>query len=212
MINKIISKLIHFPEWCAEFTARLKRKIKLNNLRQIATIGNHFCYREYNNMDGAYCNIYNHNSKDSIQIGNYVKLNGTLFCNKKGSISIGDYTSIGKGTVINADNLIDIGNYCFIANDVLIYDNNSHPISPALRRKQMQNLHNRPIDNYEAENGIIAIKDDVWIGIRAIILKNVIIGKGSVVAAGSIVTNDVLPGSIVAGNPARVVKKITEKT
>jgi acetyltransferase-like isoleucine patch superfamily enzyme len=52
----------------------------------------------------------------------------------------------------------------------------------------------------------VAIGDNVWIGAKAIILKGVTIGDGAVVAAGSVVTKDVAPGVLVAGNPARTLK------
>ena len=55
----------------------------------------------------------------------------------------------------------------------------------------------------------IEIGDNVWIGARAIILKGVTIGAGSVVAAGSVVTKDVGPGELVAGSPARYIKDVT---
>ena len=54
----------------------------------------------------------------------------------------------------------------------------------------------------------IRIEDKVWIGMDALILKGVTIGEGSVVAARSVVTKDVPPYSLVAGNPARVVKSL----
>ena len=53
----------------------------------------------------------------------------------------------------------------------------------------------------------ITIGDRVWIGCRAIILAGVTIGEGSVVAAGSVVTRDVPPGTLVAGNPAKVIRE-----
>ena len=53
----------------------------------------------------------------------------------------------------------------------------------------------------------IIIKDNVWIGMSAIILKGVTVGEGAIVAAGSVVTKDVPPHTIVAGVPARVIKK-----
>lgn len=52
------------------------------------------------------------------------------------------------------------------------------------------------------------IKDNVWIGMGAVILKGVTIGENSVVAAGAIVTKDVPPNVVVAGNPAQIVKQL----
>ena len=54
----------------------------------------------------------------------------------------------------------------------------------------------------------IVIEDDVWVGFNSIILKGVTIGKGSIVAAGSVVSKDVEPFTVVAGNPALVIKKM----
>ncbi|MBQ0004011.1 MAG: hypothetical protein KBT21_10810 [Treponema sp.] len=56
----------------------------------------------------------------------------------------------------------------------------------------------------------IKIEDDVWIGCNSIILRGITIGKASIVAAGSVVTKDVPPYTIVAGNPAKVIKKIAK--
>jgi maltose O-acetyltransferase len=61
---------------------------------------------------------------------------------------------------------------------------------------QLQGLHSEKV----------VIEDDVWIGGKSIILPGVTIGRGSIVAAGSIVTKDVSPFAIVGGNPAKVIK------
>ena len=57
------------------------------------------------------------------------------------------------------------------------------------------------------ESGTVVIEDDVWIGARVTILKDVTIGKGSIIGAASVVTKDVPPYSVVAGNPARLIRK-----
>jgi acetyltransferase-like isoleucine patch superfamily enzyme len=56
----------------------------------------------------------------------------------------------------------------------------------------------------------VIIGNSVWIGVNSTILKGVTIGEGSVVGAGSVVTKDVPPWTIVAGNPARVIREIPE--
>ena len=62
-------------------------------------------------------------------------------------------------------------------------------------------------ENYEAlSKGSIIVEDDVWIGARTVILSGVRIGQGAIIAAGSVVTKDVEPYSIVAGNPAKLIK------
>jgi acetyltransferase-like isoleucine patch superfamily enzyme len=79
-----------------------------------------------------------------------------------------------------------------------IVDTDFHPLDPTERRL-------RPA---EAKTAPIFIEDDVFIGMNCLILKGVRLGQGSVVGAGSVVTKDVPPGSIVAGNPAQVIRRI----
>jgi len=57
----------------------------------------------------------------------------------------------------------------------------------------------------------VKISNKAWIGVRAIVLKGVTIGEGAVVGAGSIVTSDVPPWTIVAGNPARIIRPLTDE-
>jgi carbonic anhydrase/acetyltransferase-like protein (isoleucine patch superfamily) len=59
---------------------------------------------------------------------------------------------------------------------------------------------------YLRTKGSIVVGNDVWVGTRAIILSGVTIGDGAIVAAGSVVTKDVPPYAIVAGNPARLIR------
>ncbi len=65
-----------------------------------------------------------------------------------------------------------------------------------------------PTINQPMTTGLaVKIDDDCWIGINACILKNVTIGKHSVIKAGSVITENIPPYSVVCGNPARIVKK-----
>lgn len=185
-----------------------KRKIKLANYHSIATIGERFCAKPFRKLCGQHLLIYNNGCKQNILIGDYVALECKINCNKNGNIRIGNHTSIREGTVLNCDIKIDIGNYCFIGNNVLIQDNDSHPESPAVRKKQAAESHQKPVNTYEAASSPVIIGDCVWIGTSAIILKGIKIGDGSVIGAGSLVTHDVPPMSLAVGNPARVIRKV----
>lgn len=130
-----------------------------------------------------------------------------------------DSVSVGQGSygVINLSTSADttvlrIGNWCSIADEVLFIANNDHPIH------KLSTFPFRRICLHESASeavgkGGIVVEDDVWIGSRAIILDGVTIGKGAVIAAGSVVTKSVHPYSIVAGAPARTIKmRFNEET
>lgn len=138
----------------------------------------------------------------------------------KGCIKIGNWCSVGSGTRIDVRESVEVGDYALISWDVLIADYDPHPIDSEERALEMRYSHGVIWPNFnkgEMEEGgyvpkfttrPIVIEDKVWIGARAIIMKGVRIGCGSVIAAGAVVTKDVPPYSIVAGNPATVVKTL----
>ena len=101
---------------------------------------------------------------------------------------------INAYTQIRCQQSITIGNGCAIARDVLIMDFDAHDIYNADSSKNNNTLP-------------VVIENHVWIGAKAIILKGVTIGEGAIVAAGAVVTKDVPPHSIVAGVPARIIRK-----
>lgn len=150
------------------------------------------------------------NNKDQIILGKNVDLYGSLSVGKKGKIIIGDYSGTSRGSMIQALSKIEIGKFVQIAPDVFIYDSNHLSIY----------AKDRMIDAFGAEKGIntgnavsrpIKIGNHVWIGRRAMILKGVTIGDRAIVAASSVVTRDVPPDAIVAGNPAKIVKHINQE-
>jgi maltose O-acetyltransferase len=95
---------------------------------------------------------------------------------------------------------VTIGRHCRIADGVRIFDAPGHPLDPLLRKE------GRPANRDEVRP--IVIKDNVWIGSRAVIMPGVSIGQDSVVAAGSVVMTAVPAGVLVAGNPARQIRVI----
>ena len=105
-------------------------------------------------------------------------------------LTIGSYSSIGDRTQIHCCRQVEIGDYVLVSWDVNILENYYHGT-------EYDSVKSAPIK----------IEDRVWIGCAAIILAGVTIGRGSIVAAGSVVTKDVPPGTLVAGNPAREIRK-----
>ncbi len=113
---------------------------------------------------------------------------GAKFYNPR-NILIGKDTIIGEGVVLDGRDKLIIGNHVSIASQVMIYNSE----------------HNIQSENFEPISEPVIIEDYVFIGPRSIILPGVRIGKGSVVAAGAVVTKDVPEKTIVGGVPAKVI-------
>lgn len=122
---------------------------------------------------------------------------------KDSEIIIGDNVGISSACIW-AQKSIKIGNNVNIGGDCLIMDSDSHPHNYLQRRRVFEQEvgTDKYLDFIPCSP--IVIEDDVWIGARCQILKGVHIGARSIIAAGSIVTNDVPADSVVAGVPARV--------
>ena len=115
--------------------------------------------------------------------------------NAVGDVVIGDHTRIGlHNTIIGP---VEIGNNVNLAQGITVTALN-HNFSDTNKRIDEQGVSTNPV----------TIEDDVWVGANAVILPGVTIGEHCVVAAGAVVTKDVPPHSLVAGVPAKVIKKI----
>jgi acetyltransferase-like isoleucine patch superfamily enzyme len=123
-------------------------------------------------------------------------------CNFSGTIHIGYATTLGYNNLLGGN--ITIGKYCQLGVDVAIHATN-HPIH-YLTTYINSNLFNGELKQFKEEN-TITIGHDVWMGHNVIIVGNVTIGNGAILAAGSVVTKDVEPYAIVAGVPAKTLKK-----
>jgi acetyltransferase-like isoleucine patch superfamily enzyme len=156
--------------------------------------------------------IYNHSGNaDAISIGNGVTIDGILEVYSKGFLVIDDYTFFGNSRIYCA-NKVTIGTGCWIADHVFIMDSDLHPLSPSKRLKDAKNFSKGIFpDVYEnIPNAQTCIGNSVWIGVNSTILKGVTIGDGAIIGAGSVVTKDVSPWTVVAGNPARIIREIPE--
>ena len=120
------------------------------------------------------------------------------------TLIIGDNTGIGHDCSFTIGKKISIGRNCKIAENVWIFDSPGHPADPVAR------MAGSPVASEEVKP--VTIEDNVWIGKRAIIMPGVTIGQGSIVAGGAVVMVTVPPNTIVAGNPARLLKKLAEES
>ncbi|MBB5057285.1 acetyltransferase-like isoleucine patch superfamily enzyme [Granulicella aggregans] len=127
-----------------------------------------------------------------------------------GSIRIGSSCFIGEQTRIWSADSIVIGNRVLISHNVNIHDHNSHSWSAQRRHMHFNQIFSagHPKELKDVPSSPIIIEDDAWIGFNATILKGVKIGTGAIVGAASVVTKDVAPYTVVAGNPAKVMREI----
>ncbi len=147
---------------------------------------------------------------NAIKIGAFTHIRGELFTfGHGGKISLGEYCYLGENSKIWSGISVTIGDRVLISHLVNIFDCKTHPINPRLRHEQYKHIlkygHPRKIDLLDKP---VVIKNDVWIACMSIIMPGVTIGEGAVIGAGSVVTKDVAPYTIVAGNPAKVIREL----
>lgn len=145
-------------------------------------------------------------SKTSLRMGQKSELtvNGSAcICNgcritiEDGArLVLGNNVLINENSRITAYTEIQIGSGSWISWDVNILDTDFHTVV------------NNAVTKHQ--NASVNIEDNVWIGARAMILKGVTVGEGAIIAAGAVVTKDVPPKCLAAGNPAKIIKENVE--
>jgi len=138
------------------------------------------------------------NSPGAISLGDDVRiLRGvTISTTPEGRIQIGNGVHIGEGSVIYSGVGINIGDNVIVGPQNIIVDLDH----------RFENI-DFPINQQGMNGKKISIEEDVWIASHCVIIKGVTIGKGSVIAAGSVVNKSIPPCSVAAGVPAKVIKK-----
>jgi maltose O-acetyltransferase len=132
---------------------------------------------------GARCRFVSNVATLELQVG------------PEGTLEIGEGVFMNSGCSIGAMMLIRIGAGCSLGPQVIIMDNDFHQLEPERR-------------NEVPPSAPVILEKNVWLGARVIVLRGVTIGEGSVVAAGSVVTKDVPPRSVVGGIPARFLRTL----
>lgn len=149
-----------------------------------------------------------------LTIGDYLELRSTVRSNPLGpnhpvilstrrpnaTLSIGDHFGMTGGSIV-CEQRITIGHRVTVGANTIISDTDFHPLE----------AHHRQISPLDGATAPITIEDEVFIGMSCLILKGVTLGKGCVIGAGSVVTRDVPPRVIAAGNPARMIRALSEE-
>ena len=147
-----------------------------------------------------------------VRLGHHCLVDGFINVQEYAYLSIGSYCGIGVDARIDCAGYVEIGNGCTLAEGVYIIDGLHHPLLVNERIEHGVDLFegSHVMDAYGpgTQTSFVRIEDLVWIGLRAVVLSGVTIGRGSVVAAGAVVSQDVPPFSVVAGNPGQVIGQI----
>lgn len=147
---------------------------------------------------------------EALVIHQFCHVRGQITVHAGAHFSLGTHCFVGQGSRIWTRSSVSIGNHVLISHDVDIHDTDSHSLHWKLRRNEGVDLFENLDDRLSphVKHKPVIIEDDVWIGFKSTILKGVTVGRGAIVAAGSVVTKDVPPFTLVAGNPARVVREL----
>lgn len=129
------------------------------------------------------------------------------FDSPNGVVKIGDRSFVGASRLV-CHTGIAIGNDVIISWSVTIVDHDSHSLLWDRRRNDVADWMRGAKRWDDVTIAPVAIRDKVWIGFGAVILKGVTVGEGAVIGAHSVVTRDVAPYTVVAGNPARVIRQL----
>lgn len=204
-------------EFFKKFNFEIVKLPKINNEvcdgKEFVIIGDNTITKNIN-VDIRKKNI----NKVYLKIGNDSVVKGSfIFENENGVISIGSDTFIGGGVFISIDE-IRIGNDVLISWGCTFMDNNAHSLKWSERKNDVKDwkkgLDENKIGFYKnwenVKSAPIIIKDKAWLGFEVAVLKGVTIGEGAVVGSRSVVTKDVPDWTIVAGNPAQIIREIPE--
>src|SRR5690554_5353901 len=190
LLVKTVVGFIFYP-----FIIKLKRNVFLQGKLIVKSIP--YIHLKNNSMlyIGNNVMLNSSNYKYHLNMFSGIKI---LADGENSEIHIGDNTRI-HGSCIHAKSKIYIGKNCLIAANCQIIDSNGH-----------ETLMERPQDRIFSMDKPreIIIEDNVWIGANCIILKGVKIGSGSIIAAGSVVVNDIPCNAISRGNPAVVIREL----
>lgn len=154
--------------------------------------------QELNNTDWSDFETLSAITKKLLGKSENAFINPPFFCDYGSHIEVGKNFSANYNCTILDDAKVKIGDNCMLAPNVAIYTA-GHPIYPTTRNSSYE---------YGKE---ITIGDNVWIGGSSVICPGVHVGSNVVIGAGSVVTKDIPDWCVAAGNPCKVIRKITDE-
>ncbi|MFZ2631279.1 MAG: acyltransferase [Desulfosalsimonadaceae bacterium] len=159
-----------------------------------------------------FCQIDKRGKNSHIRIGGNCLIQGMIVTETDDSrISIGNNIFIGGSSLIDCVVSVEIGDDVLISYGCLLADSDNHSIRCSVRKKDLKDWRaDQKHDWATTVSRPIIISRGAWVGAKVIILKGVTIGEGAIVGAGSVVTRDVPPWTIVAGNPAKIIRQLSE--
>jgi acetyltransferase-like isoleucine patch superfamily enzyme len=145
----------------------------------------------------------------SVVVGSNSIINARISFDRAGaSFVCGERCYVGASHIVSAHK-VELEDDVVVSWGVTIVDHNSHALDWNERRDDIIDWA-RGHKNWEhVKIAPVTLKQRCWVGFNASILKGVTIGQGAIVAAGAVVTKDVPPYTIVAGNPARVIRTLS---
>jgi len=145
----------------------------------------------------------------AIVVGSDSIVKSQIYFEKSSAVvKIGSRSFVGKGMISVADQ-VEIGDDVMISWGVTIADHNSHSLKFTERSEDILSWKSKKKDWKNVKISRLMICDKSWIGFNSILLKGITIGEGAIIGAGSVVTKDVPPWTIVAGNPAQIIREIS---
>jgi acetyltransferase-like isoleucine patch superfamily enzyme len=161
---------------------------------------------------GLGARLINLGAKQNARLEGDCVIRGVLRLEPAGILEIGRFCYLGDGVIVSAQSRIVIGEATLLAHGVQVFDNNSHPIAADRRELQFRRMMGVkdkagaiPIDTAPVEIG-----RRCWIGMNSLVMKGVAIGDDTIVAAGSVVVTSLPAGVVAAGNPAKIIRELSE--
>jgi acetyltransferase-like isoleucine patch superfamily enzyme len=158
---------------------------------------------------GAGARLVNLAAKERVAIGADSVVRGILRNEPGGQLRVGRFVYVGDGALLSSAAELVVEDGVLIAHGAQVFDNDSHPIDAAQRESHFRSmLGYRDGVRVVLPGAPVRLGRRSWVGLNAIVLKGVTVGEDSIIAAGSLVTRDVPPATVVGGNPATTVKTL----